>query len=151
MFFFGAHMRRTRLYPLNPGVTTCGPRSWWWNMGCCKSKQQCNMSDNWRRSHDSRRQWLWSYKLLFVASLHGRECGRCAGRCSRQPWWRLTLAHGGASSPCSAAITSRVGPLSPSASMVRVPRVANFNSMIVTTGKSFKANSFISTITQPMK
>jgi hypothetical protein len=22
MFFFGAHMRRTRLYPLNPGVTT---------------------------------------------------------------------------------------------------------------------------------
>jgi hypothetical protein len=21
MFFFGAHMRRTRLYPLNPGVT----------------------------------------------------------------------------------------------------------------------------------
>jgi hypothetical protein len=21
LFFFGAHMRRTRLYPLNPGVT----------------------------------------------------------------------------------------------------------------------------------
>jgi hypothetical protein len=21
MFFFGAHMRRTRLYPINPGVT----------------------------------------------------------------------------------------------------------------------------------
>jgi hypothetical protein len=23
MFFFGAHMRRTRVYPLNPSVTTC--------------------------------------------------------------------------------------------------------------------------------
>jgi hypothetical protein len=26
MFFFGAHMRRTRLYPLNPGVTTINGR-----------------------------------------------------------------------------------------------------------------------------
>jgi hypothetical protein len=26
MFFFGAHMRRTRLYPLNPGVTNCHRR-----------------------------------------------------------------------------------------------------------------------------
>jgi hypothetical protein len=27
-----------------------------------------------------------AYKLLLVASLHYGECGRCAGRCSRQPW-----------------------------------------------------------------
>jgi hypothetical protein len=26
MFFFGAHMRRTRLYPLNPGVTVAATR-----------------------------------------------------------------------------------------------------------------------------
>jgi hypothetical protein len=25
MFFFGAHMKRTRLYPLNPGVTFIVP------------------------------------------------------------------------------------------------------------------------------
>jgi hypothetical protein len=47
----------------------------------------------------SRRWLLWAYKLLLVASLHDGACGRCAGRCSRQPWWRLTSAHGGTTSP----------------------------------------------------
>jgi hypothetical protein len=85
-------------------------------------------STSWRCPHGSRRRRLWAYKLLLVASLHGEECGRCADRCSRQPWWRLTSAHGGVTSPCRTAISSGTGPLSPSASMVCVLRATNFNS-----------------------
>jgi hypothetical protein len=43
------------------------------------------MSSRWRCLHGSRRRRLWAYRLLLVASLHDRECGRCTSKCSRQP------------------------------------------------------------------
>jgi hypothetical protein len=119
----------------------CRPRSEWLSSGCCKSRQQCNMSISWHCANGSRHQQLWAYRLLLVASLHDGECGRCTGRCSRQPWWRLTSTHGGATSPCRTAINSGDGPLSPSASMVRVPRATNFNSTAATIGKALPSSS----------
>jgi hypothetical protein len=65
------------------------------------------MSGSWRRLHDTKRRWLWSYRLLLVASLHDGACGRCASGCSRQSCWWLTSAHGVATSPCRATINSR--------------------------------------------
>jgi hypothetical protein len=98
-------------------------------------------STSWRCPHGSRRRRLWAYKLLLVASLHNGECGRCADRCSRQSWWRLTSAHGGAISPCRTAISSFTGPLSPSASMVRVPWATNFNSTATAVRKALPSSS----------
>jgi hypothetical protein len=47
----------------------------------------------------------------------------------------------GATSPCRTAISSSDGPLSPSASMVRVPRATNFNSTAVAIGKALPSSS----------
>jgi hypothetical protein len=95
----------------------------------------------WRCPHGSRRRRLWAYKLLLVASLHDGKRGRCAGRCSRQPWSQLTSAHGGTTSPCRTAISSGIGPLSPSVSMVRVPRATNFNSTAAAVRKAPPSSS----------
>jgi hypothetical protein len=66
---------------------------------------------------------------------------RRLSRCSRQPWWRLTSAHKGTTSLYRTAISNRVGLLSPSASMVCVPRATDFNSTATAVGKAFASSS----------
>jgi hypothetical protein len=66
---------------------------------------------------------------------------RCASRRSGQPWWRLTSAHGGTTSPSRTTISNRVDQLSTSASMVRVPRAMNSNSMAAAVGKALPSLS----------
>jgi hypothetical protein len=60
---------------------------------------------------------------------------RLPSRCSRQSWWWLTSAHTGATSPYRTTISNHIDLLSPSASMVRVPRATNFNSTAAAVGK----------------
>jgi hypothetical protein len=47
----------------------------------------------------------------------------------------------GTTSPYRTAISSGTGPLSPSESMVRVPRATNFNSMAAAVGKALPSSS----------
>jgi hypothetical protein len=47
----------------------------------------------------------------------------------------------GTTSPCRPTISSGTEPLSPSASMVRVPRATNFNSTAATVGKALPSSS----------
>jgi hypothetical protein len=53
----------------------------------------------------------------------------------------VDLGTRGTTSPCWTAISSGTGSLSPSASMVRVPRATNFDSTVVAVGKALPLSS----------
>jgi hypothetical protein len=55
--------------------------------------------------------------------------------------WRSTLPHLSKTSPYRTTISNRAGPLSPSASMVRIPQTTNSNSTTAAVGKALPSLS----------